>query len=160
MQVKLCDPRLSALSVVATIKALYKYTSFLSFSFFINQPRRPLTGLPKVRGCVPRTQHPSVNKTFSRGGYWTTRGCHRRLCVLSFPFWRHLRDRELSSYRRGKLVNRQICSSLVGHLQECSVTGALSPEQRQVPSITASSCPMSLLCVHRTKVKYWRYPPG
>ena len=32
MQVKLCDPRLSALSVVATIKALYKYTSFL-FSF-------------------------------------------------------------------------------------------------------------------------------
>jgi len=31
LQVKLCDPRLSALSVVATIKALYKYTSFLSF---------------------------------------------------------------------------------------------------------------------------------
>jgi len=29
---------------------------------------------------------------------WTTRGCHRRLCVLSFSFWRHLRDRELSSY--------------------------------------------------------------
>ena len=29
LQVKLCDPRLSALSVVATIKALYKYTSFL-----------------------------------------------------------------------------------------------------------------------------------
>ena len=33
LQVKLCDPRLSALSVVATIKALYKYTSFLSFPF-------------------------------------------------------------------------------------------------------------------------------
>jgi len=34
LQVKLCDPRLSALSVVATIKALYKYTSFLfPFSF-------------------------------------------------------------------------------------------------------------------------------
>ena len=33
IQVKLCDPRLSALSVVATIKALYRpnYTSFLSF---------------------------------------------------------------------------------------------------------------------------------
>jgi len=29
LQVKLCDPRLNALSVVATIKALYKYTSFL-----------------------------------------------------------------------------------------------------------------------------------
>jgi len=29
LQVKLCDPRLSALSVVATINALYKYTSFL-----------------------------------------------------------------------------------------------------------------------------------
>jgi len=29
LQVKLCDPRLSALSVVATIKALYTYTSFL-----------------------------------------------------------------------------------------------------------------------------------
>ena len=50
-------------------------------------------------------------------GYWTTRGyansrtgrladrstrgCHRRLCVLSFRFWRHLRDRELSSPRVG-----------------------------------------------------------
>ena len=33
LQVKLCDPRLSAFSVVATIKALYKYTSFLSFPF-------------------------------------------------------------------------------------------------------------------------------
>jgi len=33
LQVKLCDPRLSALSVVATIKALYKYTSFLFLSF-------------------------------------------------------------------------------------------------------------------------------
>jgi len=32
LQVILCDPRLSALSVVATIKALDKYTSFL-FSF-------------------------------------------------------------------------------------------------------------------------------
>jgi len=31
LQVKLCDPRLSALSVVATIEALYKFTSFLSF---------------------------------------------------------------------------------------------------------------------------------
>ena len=34
-------------------------------------------------------------------GYWTTRGCHRRLCVLSFPVWRHLRVRELSSPRVG-----------------------------------------------------------
>jgi len=33
LQVKLCDPHLSALSVVATIKALYKYTSFLSFPY-------------------------------------------------------------------------------------------------------------------------------
>jgi len=33
LQVKLCDPRLSTLSVVATIKALYKYTSFL-FPFY------------------------------------------------------------------------------------------------------------------------------
>jgi len=32
---------------------------------------------------------------------WKTRGCHRRLCVLSFPFWRHLRYRELSSPRVG-----------------------------------------------------------
>jgi len=30
---------------------------------------------------------------------WTTRGCRRRLSELSFPFWRHLRDRELSSPR-------------------------------------------------------------
>ena len=33
LQVKLCDPRLNALSVVATIKALYKYTSFLFLSY-------------------------------------------------------------------------------------------------------------------------------
>ena len=33
LQVKLCDPRLSALSVVATIQALYKYTSFPFFLF-------------------------------------------------------------------------------------------------------------------------------
>ena len=38
LQVKLRDPRLSALSVVATIKALYKYTSFLSFLFHSPQP--------------------------------------------------------------------------------------------------------------------------
>jgi len=43
---KLCDPRLSALSVVATIKALYKYTSFLFpfppvFHFRVfSQPRK------------------------------------------------------------------------------------------------------------------------
>ena len=31
---------------------------------------------------------------------WTTRRCHQRLCVLIFSFfWRHLRDRELSSPR-------------------------------------------------------------
>jgi len=30
---------------------------------------------------------------------WTARGCHQRLCVLSFPVCRHLRDRELSSPR-------------------------------------------------------------
>jgi len=30
---------------------------------------------------------------------WSTRGCNRRLCVLSFPVWRHLRDHELSSTR-------------------------------------------------------------
>ena len=35
LQVKLCDPRLSALSVVTTIKALYKYTSFLFFPLAI-----------------------------------------------------------------------------------------------------------------------------
>ena len=43
---KLCDPRLSALSVVATIKALYKYTSFLSFPFrCIVQISRPSSNL-------------------------------------------------------------------------------------------------------------------
>ena len=29
---------------------------------------------------------------------WTTRGCHRRLCVLSFHVWGHLRDREMCLY--------------------------------------------------------------
>jgi len=38
---------------------------------------------------------------FIVSGYWTTRGCHQRLCVLNFPFWQHLRDRELSSPRFG-----------------------------------------------------------
>jgi len=41
LQVKLCDLRLSALSVVATIKALYKYTSFL-FLFCLVVPKRVL----------------------------------------------------------------------------------------------------------------------
>jgi len=38
-QATLCDPRLSALSVVATIKALYKYTSFL-FLFPLHTDRQ------------------------------------------------------------------------------------------------------------------------
>jgi len=42
LQVKLCDPRLSALSVVATIKALYKY--ILSFPFPWQKYGAPLGG--------------------------------------------------------------------------------------------------------------------
>ena len=42
-----------------------------------------------------------ANSRTGRLADWTTRGCHRRLCVLSFPFWRHQRDRELSSPRVG-----------------------------------------------------------
>ena len=38
-----------------------------------------------------------VNSRTRQLVYWTSCGRHRRLCVLSFPFWRHLRDRELSS---------------------------------------------------------------
>jgi len=54
-------------------------------------------GLP-TRGLVNSRTRQLVYWT-SRGQVadWTTRGCHRRLCVLSFPFWRYLRDRELSS---------------------------------------------------------------
>ena len=44
---KLCDQRLSALSVVATTKALYKYTSFLSFPF-------PSSGLFVAVGLLNR----------------------------------------------------------------------------------------------------------
>jgi len=40
-----------------------------------------------------------VNSWTRQLAYWTSCGRHRRLCVLSFPFWRHLRDRELSSPR-------------------------------------------------------------
>jgi len=40
-----------------------------------------------------------VNSWTRQLTYWTTPGCHRRLRVLSFPFSRHLRDRELSSPR-------------------------------------------------------------
>ena len=48
---------------------------------------------------------------------WTTRGCHRRLCVLSFPFWRHLRDHELSSPRLVQSASwlvRELSSPRVG----------------------------------------------
>jgi len=45
------------------------------------------------------TTHGYANSRTGRLADWTTRGCHRRLCVLSFPFWQHLRDRELSSPR-------------------------------------------------------------
>jgi len=51
---------------------------------------------------MPTRLLPTCGLDDSRTGHltdWTTRGCHRRLCVLSFPFWRHLRDRELSSPR-------------------------------------------------------------
>jgi len=41
---------------------------------------------------------------------WTTRGCHRRLWVLSFPFWRYLRDRELSSPRVDQSASWQSAS--------------------------------------------------
>ena len=41
---------------------------------------------------------------------WTTRGCHWRLCVLSFPFWQHLRDRELSSPRVDQSASWQSAS--------------------------------------------------
>ena len=40
-----------------------------------------------------------ANSRTGRLADWSTRGCHRRLCVLSFPVWRHMRDRELSSPR-------------------------------------------------------------
>jgi len=48
LQVKRCDPRLSALSVVATIKALYKYTSFLFLSFHL----RNCWALVLLRVCM------------------------------------------------------------------------------------------------------------
>jgi len=48
---------------------------------------------------VDWTSRRLVNSRTRQLAYWTTRGCHPRLCVLSFPFWRHLRDRELSSPR-------------------------------------------------------------
>jgi len=46
LQVKLCDPRLCALSVVATIKALYKYTSFLSFPLLVTDMSPWTTATP------------------------------------------------------------------------------------------------------------------
>ena len=68
LQVKLCDPRLSALSVVATIKALYKYTSFLSFSFNLNAL------LPSVlRHCWLGDRkgiRPIKNMGDGGGGHW------------------------------------------------------------------------------------------
>ena len=56
-------------------------------------------------------------------GYWTTRGCHRRLCVLSFPFWRHLRDRELCSPRVG--------NPRVGVSASCPVTAGETVTRRR-----------------------------
>jgi len=50
---KLCDPRLSALSVVATIKALYKYTSFLSF-FSMERSIRPAVSCKQTSNHLSR----------------------------------------------------------------------------------------------------------
>jgi len=55
---------------------------------------------------------------------WTTRRCHQRLCVLSFPVWRHLRDRELSSPRLVQSVSwlvRELSSPRVDQSARCPV---------------------------------------
>jgi len=55
---------------------------------------------------------------------WTTRGCHRWLCVLRFPVWRHLQDRELSSPRLAQSVSwlvRELTSPWVGVSASCPV---------------------------------------
>jgi len=50
-------------------------------------------------------------------GYWTTRGCHRRLCVLSFRSFGCMRDRELSSPR---LVQSASWQSVSWRIRELS----------------------------------------
>ena len=52
-----------------------------------------------------------ANSRTGRLADWSTRGCHRRLCVLSFPFWRHLQDRELSSPRLVQSSPRDVQSA-------------------------------------------------
>ena len=55
---------------------------------------------------------------------WTTLGCHRRFCMLSFPFWRHLRDRELSSPRLVQCASwlvRELSSPRVDQSARCPV---------------------------------------
>ena len=74
MQVKLCDPRLSALSVVATIKALYKFTSFLSFPLHhILQRNLTVCTAGKVSffGANCRIKSAAISTSNRRGGRLT-----------------------------------------------------------------------------------------
>jgi len=48
LQVKLCDPRLSALSVPWCKKALYKYSSFPFLLPYTEQSSRPVSELSSV----------------------------------------------------------------------------------------------------------------
>jgi len=82
-------------------------------------------GLPTCGLDDSRTEHLADWSTRrldnSRTGQvadWTTHGCHRRLCVLSFPFWRHLRDRKLSSpwlVQSASWLVRELSSPRVGN---------------------------------------------
>jgi len=91
----------------------------------------PIRGLPTRGLDDSRTGHivdwSTRGLDNSRTGQvadWTTHGCHRRLCVLSFPVWRHLRDRELSSPRLVQSVSwlvRELSSPRVDQSARCPV---------------------------------------
>jgi len=105
------------------------------------------------------------------GGYWTTRGyansrtgrlvdwttcgCHRRLCVLSFRSFSGIRDRELSSPRLVQSASwqsaswrvRELSSYLDGtHLSPSVSTGGRNTVVRQVQWSAAVQTPVNYHC--------------
>ena len=52
---------------------------------------------------------------------WSTRGCHRRLCLLSFPFWRHLRVVQSATCPVRESTSPRVGNPRVGVSASCPV---------------------------------------
>jgi len=114
-----------------------------------------MTGSYWTTRGLPTRRLPTRGLDDSRTGQladWTTRECHRRLCVLSFPFWRHLRDRELSSPRlvqSASCLVLELSSPRVDQSARCPVRELAYPRVVQLPNRTARSV-IRPMCGRRT----------